>query len=319
MGEPIEGVYLSAAFDLEEMFARYFEPHRDRVRLRRPEAIDDPLKVRFALAWRPAANAFAPYPALRLACSIAAGVDSIVNCPSLPKDAVVARVRDENQADFMAGFAAWHVVWHHRNMRHHIVHQARQEWARQGIDSFVPPRDCTVGILGFGLMGRAIARAVTGMGFKVAAAVRNAPAAPMAGVEYEAGTDATMRVAARSDLLINVLPLTAETRGLLDARFFAAMPRGSVLIQLGRGEHLVERDLLAALDADHLRAASLDVFEREPLPPEHPFWRHDRVLVTPHQASEPSSVLMAAQVAQAAQDVVAGMVPETMVDRASGY
>lgn len=317
MGEVIEGVYLSATFDLESMFARYFEPHAGRVRLRQPAAIDDPQRVRFALAWQPAANAFAPYPNLKLACSIAAGVDSIVNCPSLPKDAVVARVRDENQADFMAGFAAWHVIWHHRNMRHHIVHQARQEWARQGHSS--PPRDCTVGILGFGLMGKAIARAVLGMGFKAVAAVRSPPREPMGGVEFEVGPDAAIRIAARSNLLINVLPLTAETRGLLNARFFSAMPRGSVLIQLGRGEHLVERDLIAALDAGHLRAASLDVFEREPLPPEHPFWRDERILVTPHQASDCSPELMARQVTEAAVAVTEGRAPETAVDIASGY
>ncbi|WP_336058107.1 NAD(P)-dependent oxidoreductase [Nitratireductor sp. CH_MIT9313-5] len=319
MGEVIEGVYLSTTLDLEAMYAPYFAAHADKVRLRKPEDIDDPEEVRFALAWLPAANAFAPYPNLRLASSIAAGVDSIVNCPSLPKDAVVARIRDENQADFMAGFAAWHVVWHHRNMAHHIRHEARQEWSRLGIDAFIPPRECTVGILGFGMMGQAIARAVMGMGFQVAAGVRSMPDHPVAGVEYHAGEHSAYDVAAVSDILINVLPLTRQTRGLLDARFFAAMKKGAALIQLGRGEHLVERDLVAALDAGHIRSASLDVFEREPLPPEHRFWRDERVLVTPHQACECSPTKTAEQVSEAALAVVRGETPRTAVDRASGY
>jgi glyoxylate/hydroxypyruvate reductase A len=316
----IEGVYLSSAFNLDEMFDTFFAAHADRVRLRRPEEIERPEEVRFALTWLPEADAFRPYPNIVLAASIAAGVDSIVNCPSLSDRAIVTRVRDEHQGDLMAGFAAWQVVWHHRNMRHHIVHQARREWNRVSTNNFVPPRHCTVGILGFGLMGRAIAGAVTAMGFPVAAAVRNPPEGEaQAGVSFESGEGAAQRVAARARILINVLPLTASTRGILDAAFFRLMPKGAALIQLGRGEHLVEADLVNALDSGQISAASLDVFSAEPLPSDHPFWRHERILVTPHQASDCSPALMAEQVARAAQDVVAGRVPETAVDRVNGY
>ncbi|WP_157017901.1 NAD(P)-dependent oxidoreductase [Mesorhizobium xinjiangense] len=316
----IEGVYLSTVFDLEDMFARYFEPYAGEVRLRRPEAVDDPASVRFALAWHPATDAFAAYPSLCLAHSIAAGVDSIVQCPSLPDQAHVARVRDDSQGDLMAGFAAWHVIWHHRNMRHHIIHQARHEWARQDVAGFPSPRDCPVGILGFGLMGRAIARAVTAMGFPVVAAVRGAPASlPPAGVEFECGEGAIERVASRASMLINVLPLTAQTRGILNAKLFSAMPKGAVLIQLGRGEHMVEADFLAALDEGQISAASLDVFASEPLPPGHPFWDDERILVTPHQASDSSPRLMARQVVEAVREIAAGRRPVTAVDRLNGY
>ncbi len=316
----IEGVYLSTVFDLEKMFGRHFEPYAGEVRLRRPEAVDDPAAIRFALAWHPAAEAFAPYPNLGLAHSIAAGVDSIVRCPSLPGQVQVARVRDNSQADLMAGFAAWHVVWHHRNMRHHIVHEARCEWSRQDVAGFIAPRDCPVGILGFGLMGNAIARAVTAMGFPVVAAVRNAPSGAVpAGVEFECGDGAAERVAARARILINVLPLTPQTRGILNARLFSAMPEGAVLIQLGRGEHLVEADLLAALGDGRISAASLDVFATEPLPRDHPFWQDERILVTPHQASDSSPDLMARQVVEAARDVVSGRRARTAVDRTNGY
>ncbi|MCV0378520.1 NAD(P)-dependent oxidoreductase [Nitratireductor sp.] len=315
----IEGVFLSAAYDLREIFAEALAPHADKIRLRHPHEIDDPETIRFALCWRPADDAFLPYPNLRLASSIAAGVDSIISCPSLPADALVTRVRDEDQGDVMAGFAAWHVVWHHRTMRHHIVHEAKHEWARLISARMKPPRETPVGILGFGLMGRAIARAVTAMGFPVVAAVRNAPRDAMPGVRFESGEGAAERVAEQAAILINVLPLTAQTRGLLDLDFFNRMPVGAALIQLGRGEHLIEADLLKALDSGRLSSASLDVFDIEPLPAEHPFWADERILVTPHQASDCSPRRMAEQLACAARDVVAGRIPETVVDRANGY
>ena len=317
---PVEGVYLSTALDLEKIFAEAFTPHGEAIRLRPPGEIEDPAAIRFALCWHPAADAFRPYPNLKLAASIAAGVDNIVNCPSLPEGAVVTRVRDEHQADMMAGFAVWHVIWHHRNMRFHIDHQTRGEWVRRNLAGFVPPRECTVGVLGFGLMGQAIARAVAAAGFPVVAAIRNPRAhSPIAVVDLETGPDAVMRTAARSRILINVLPLTPETRDILDQKLFAAMPKGAALIQLGRGEHLVDADLDAALDSGHLAGASLDVFRQEPLPENHRWWRDPRITITPHQASDCSSDMVAEQVSRAALDIVAGRMPSTAVDRSLGY
>jgi glyoxylate/hydroxypyruvate reductase A len=175
-------------------------------------------------------------------------------------------------------------------------------------------------VLGFGLMGQAIARAVVAMGFTVVAAIRGKPpATPSAGVCFESGPDSVRRTAAKAHMLINVLPLTPATRDVLDAKLFATMPAGAVLIQLGRGEHLVEDDLILALDNGWLSAASVDVFRTEPLPGDHPFWRDPRIVVTPHQASDCATALVAEQVAQAALDVVAGRRPQTAVDRGNGY
>ncbi|WP_248304799.1 NAD(P)-dependent oxidoreductase [Breoghania sp. L-A4] len=316
----MEGVYLSATLDIEQHIGAAFDAHRGAIRLRRPEDIDDPKAVRFAVAWQPSDFAFERYPNVKMVASIAAGVDSIVNCPSLPDDAVVTRVRDDSQGDLMAGFAAWHVIWHHRAMQVHLDAQAQGRWRRQRFDNVVRPRDCPVGILGFGLMGRAVARAVTGMGFPVIAAVRSAPKGEaMPGVSFETGPGSAQRTAARARMLINVLPLTEATRDILSAGLFDQMPMGAVLIQLGRGEHLVEADLDAALDSGRLSAASLDVFRREPLPPEHPWWRDPRILITPHQASDTAPELVARQIARAVHEVMDGRTPDTAVDRASGY
>ncbi|WP_417674952.1 NAD(P)-dependent oxidoreductase [Roseibium sp.] len=316
----VEGVYLGERYDLEAFYSRYFEPHADRVRLRRPKEIDNPEAVRFALTWYPAADAFTPYPNLKLACSIAAGVDSIVGCPSLPPEAYVTRVQDDNQADLMAGFAAWHVIWHHRNMGFYLKNQAQGIWKHQNFDIAPSPRNYTVGLLGYGLMGKAIGRAIAAMGFPVVAAVRNAPEDEQhPGIRFEIGDDAVMRTAAQSQALVNVLPLTAATKGILNAELFAAMPPGARLIQLGRGEHLVDEDLDAALNSGRIGGASLDVFHTEPLPSDHPWWKDERILITPHQASDSSRRLMAEQVVQAACDVAAGRNPRNTVDRTIGY
>lgn len=315
----IEGVYLSRTLDLPGFFARAFEPHAHRVRLRLPAEIDDPARIAFALAWAPAADAFRPYPNLKLACSIAAGVDSLLACPSLPPDAIVTRVRDDNQAQLMAGFAAWHVIWHHRNMGAILSDVRDGIWQWRGHPLHRAPGNCPIGVLGFGLMGRAVARALLALGFPVFAASRSAPSADEPGVTVVSGADAIERVAERATMLINLLPLTRATEGVLNAQLFARMPRGAVLIQLGRGSHLVEADLDAALDSGQISGASLDVFRQEPLPRAHRWWRDPRILITPHLASDTSPQFVAAQVVETAEMVRAGQVPFNAVSRDNGY
>jgi glyoxylate/hydroxypyruvate reductase A len=315
----IEGVYLSRTLDLPAHFAKAFSTFASRVSLRLPEQIDDPARVTFALAWAPAADAFARYPNIRLVSSIAAGVDSLLACPSLPPDAVVTRVRDDNQAHLMAGFAAWHVIWHHRNMGAILDDVRAGQWNWRGHPLDRAPAKCPVGVLGFGLMGRAVARALVAMGFPVIAANRSVQSADEPGVTVLSGDDAIGRVAERVSLLINVLPLTADTRGVLDARLFARMPKGAVLMHLGRGSHLVEADLDAALQSGQISAASLDVFPQEPLPTGHRWWADPRILITPHLASDTSPEFVAAQVVETAEAVRAGQMPFNAVSRDSGY
>ena len=311
--EPAIGVYLSSQLDLKEIFGEATDP---RLVLLRPEEVEDPAAVTCALCWQAPADGFDAYPNLKVAGSIAAGVDHILACPSLPGDAIVTRVRDDSQADLMAGFAAFHVVWHHRRMDDFV------EWNRQGrwvrTDRPAEPCETTVGVLGYGLMGRAVARAVAALGFRVVAAART-PAEAAPGVEVIAGEDAIGRVAERAQILINVLPLTEATRDALDAALFARMPKGACLIHIGRGEQMVEEDLLAALNSGHLAAASVDVFRREPPGDDHPFWAHPRVFVTPHRASDTSRHATVRQLADAVEAVAQGRDPANRVDRRKGY
>lgn len=319
MTGPVDGVYLSGTLDLAGMFGSAFAPFADRVRLRNPEAIDDPETVRFAFAWLPPPEAFRRYPNCVMVSSIAAGVDSLLGCPSLPPSAVVTRVRDDAQAQLMAGFAVWHLVWHHRNMGAILADVRAGTWRWRGTPLDLAPAGRPVGILGFGMMGRAIARAVAALGFPVFAASRNPVPEAEPGITVLSGADAVQRVAETATTLINVLPLTQATRGILNRDLFARMPRGAVLIQLGRGDHLVEADLDAALVSGQLSAASLDVFATEPLPPGHPWWRHPKILVTPHLASDTSPEFVAAQVVRSLGEVLAGRIPFNAVSRSDGY
>lgn len=317
IAEPIEGVYLCDHLDLPRLFA----PTLDRVpglRVYAPADVPDPARIRFALAWRPGPRAFDPFAGLSLVQSIASGVDGILSSASLPERAQVARVRDPGQAHVMAGFAVWHVVWHHRGMGNYVRNAANGEWKRTSFGALVPPADLTVGILGYGLMGRTIAEAVAKLGFNVIAA-SNTDRDGTAGVQVVSGADACQIVAAKADFLINVLPLTHATRGLIDADFLRLMKAGALLIHLGRGEHVIEDDLLAALEQGHIGGASLDVFSTEPLPQDHPFWRHPKVLVTPHEASVLPASAVVTSLQQSLHETQAGLPLSTGVDRRKGY
>ncbi|CAN0581661.1 unnamed protein product, partial [Ectocarpus sp. 12 AP-2014] len=199
---PLTVVVLSETLDLISNMSDAQDP---RIKLVRPEDVDDPGAVTCALSWRPAADAFDPYPNIKMVSSIAAGVDSIISCPSLPQDITVTRVRDEDQARMMAGFATWHVIHHHRQMGVFLANQKKHLWERGHRPRMSP--EVTVGVLGFGLMGQHTARVLADMGYKVLAASRSG-GKEMDGVEVISGPDAISNVAARAELLVNLLPLT---------------------------------------------------------------------------------------------------------------
>lgn len=272
--------------------------------------------VRLALAWHPPDDAFARYPNLRAVCSIAAGVDNIIACPSLKPGIDVVRVVDPGQAQMMSGFVAWHAIGHQRGFAAFRDQQRDKIWKRRDQRR---ASDVPVGILGSGEIGQRVARDLACLGFPVMSWSRSAkPMLPpsVRGFHGPAGLSAML---GETEVLVNLLPLTAETRGLLDAALFGKIRRGGYLIQVGRGEHLVEADLLAALDSGQLAGAALDVFATEPLSQDHPFWRHPRVTVTPHDASDVSISAVASTLAVTANAVRAGQRPPHAVDRVRGY
>jgi glyoxylate/hydroxypyruvate reductase A len=274
-----------------------------------------PETIEIALAWRPPQGAFARYPNLKAVCSIAAGVDNILACSDLPAHVEVARVVDPEQGALMSAFALWHVLWHLRRFDRYLAQQRQGLWER-GVQR--APSDMKVAVLGFGQIGQRVAGDLVALGFPVLAWTRSHRSAP-SGVRLFHGTAGLQAMLPETEVVINLLPLTEETRGLLARPFFARMKRGGYLIQLGRGEHLLEDDLLAALADGTLAGASLDVFSVEPLPPGHPFWTHPNIVMTPHDASYARPTETVRTLAETAADIAAGKRPRTAIDRARGY
>ena len=254
------------------------------------------------------------YPNLKLIVSMGAGVDHLLRLPGPPPGIPVARLKDVLLTSAMAEWVLLNVLRFHRQDPEYRALQQRKEWLELSAPSTAERR---IGILGIGELGSASARVLTSLGFPVMGWSRSAKTLP--GVQTFHGADGLMAMAAQTDILICLLPLTPETRGVLNAKLLSALPRGAYVINGARGGHMVEEDMLAALDSGHLAGAALDVFEPEPLPAESPFWSHPKVFLTPHAASItiPSSV--APQVVENIHNMRAGRPLINLVDFSLGY
>lgn len=233
------------------------------------------------VCWSPPPGLLARMPRLRLVQSVGAGTDHITRDPALP-DVPVRRIVDPDMADGMNAYVAWAVVHGQRHMGAYLESQRRAAWEEAPIE---PPRHHRVGIAGLGVLGQSVARALLAIGYRVRGWSRSPKSDLPAGIEAFHGDAARAEFLAGCDTLVCLLPLTDDTRGILDAALFAQLPRGARLVNAGRGAHLVQDDLLAALESGQLASAVLDAFVEEPLPAAHPFWRHPRIIVTPHIAT----------------------------------
>lgn len=271
--------------------------------------------VHMAVAWHPPSDAFDNYPNLKAACSIGAGADSILNCASLRDDIDVVRVVDPAQAQMMSGFVLWNVIWHQRRFARYLAQQRDKIWLRPIQRD---AKDVPVGILGYGEIGQRVADDLRMLGFPVSVWSRSKKPTPQ-GIAGFHGPSGLLAILPESEVLVNLLPLTQETQGILNGDLFEKMRRGGYLIHVGRGEHMVESDVLFALDNGQLSGASLDVFPSEPLGPEHPFWSHPNIIVTPHDACDVSLDAIKATVDATAIAVRTGKRPSQTVDRIRGY
>jgi len=270
--------------------------------------------IEFALVWAPPRGALKGYPNLKAIFSIGAGIDHLASDPDLPKDVPIVRMVEPGLSAGMVEFVVMSVLYHHRFMVEYAAQQRAKIWRE--IEQ-IPTSRRRVGILGLGVLGGAAAGKLREFGFDVAGWSRTAKKRP--GIATFHGPRGLSPFLKRSDILICLLPLTPETAGILNARTFAALPHGAALISIGRGGHVVEADLLAALDSGQVGAATLDVFQDEPLPPDSPFWTHERVIVTPHIASMTIAETAAAAVIANIRRIQAGKPPEHVVDLEQGY
>lgn len=271
------------------------------------------LEAEVAVCWDSPPGVYARMPNLRLVHSIAAGVDNVVadqDVSGLP----VCRVVDPMLAEGMLQFVLWGVLTFHRKLDQAMASQRVQEWKRP---RQTPASSCRVGLMGMGELGGHIARRLPSLGYPVSGWARTPREIP--GVTMfsgEAGYDAFL---AQTDVLVCLLPLTAQTRGILGQRTFSALPRGAALIHCGRGEHLVASDLIDALGSGQLRGAVVDVFEQEPLPADHPLWATPGVIVTPHMATMATYDVVVQQVVRNIGRLREGAPCFNQVDTARGY
>jgi len=254
---------------------------------------------------------FAPYTRLKAVLNLWAGVEDVVDNPTLTVP--LARMVDPGLTEGMLDWVTGHVLRHHLGIDHCLAHQAGA-WVRH-----VPPlaRDRPVTVLGLGELGRACARALAALNFPVTGWARRERAVD--GVRCLAGEDGLDRALAGAQVVVLLLPDTPATRDIMDADRLARLAEGAVLVNPGRGTLIDEGALLAALDAGRLSHATLDVFRTEPLPPDHPFWAHPRVTVTPHIASETRAGTAAQVIAENVRRGEAGLPLLHVVDRHAGY
>ncbi len=257
-----------------------------------------------AVVGNPPPGSLAGLHGLRLIQSLWAGVDRLLADATLPPDVPLARMVDPAMSTAMAETALWAVLSLHRGFFAYAQRQARQEWRahRQRRADEVH-----VLILGTGSMGQAAHARLAPLGYRLHTWRRSD------------GPQTLALAQSKADITINLLPLTAATQGLLNAPFFAALPAGASLVNLARGAHVVDTDLLAALNSGHLRHAVLDVFHEEPLPAEHPYWRHLQVTVLPHMAAQTDPRSAAVLVAENLRALRDGQPLKYLVDRTRGY
>lgn len=282
--------------------------------------ISDRDAVGYALAWHPPEGALERLPNLRVIFSLGAGVDHLLRDTRLPPHVPIVRVVSPDLTRRMTEWTVWQVLAHHRQAAAYRALQADGVWRelRQPAASEV-----RVGIMGMGVIGRDTAEVLVRIGFQVAGWSRSRPVA-LPGVQGFTGEDERAAFLARTDILVSLLPLTPDTRGILAAPLFRQLARDGalgapVVINGGRGGSQSEADILAALDDGTLGGASLDVFAAEPLPAASPLWRHPRVTITPHAAAWSSPAAIVPPMLEQIQAFERGEPLRHLVDRDAGY
>ncbi len=279
-----------------------------------PAAIDDRSRVDIAITWQLPHGQYATYPNLALIQSICAGVDHVLEDHERPVHVPIARVVDPFMGRAMTHHIVLQILRWHRQLDRFEGNRPERIWP----PSFAFDADALqVAVLGLGHLGTHLARALQALGIAVAGWSRSPKSVD--GIEVSHGADGLDGLLRRSNVVVCLLPLTTETEGILSAETFAKMPPGGLIVNVGRGGHLVESDLLSALDTGQVSAAALDVFQAEPLPADHPFWDDRRIYLTPHIASEVNKATAARVFADNIARLRLGEPPTGLVDLNRGY
>jgi len=267
-------------------------------------------RIEAALVWKPPHGVLAGFPKLRLICSLGMGVDFLFEDSALPSTVPIVRLIDPDLIAQMSEYVCATALWHHRRF------DAYRQYQQQGVwQPLSPPKtaDCRIGILGLGTIGQDIAQKLLQLGFPVQGWSRTPKTVDK--IQSFAGDEQLGAFLASSRILVCVLPLTNATQGIINQNTLAQLPQGAYIINVARGAHVVEADLLEAINQGHIAGAALDVFEQEPPPAGHPFWQHPKILMTPHIAGLTRPEAAAPQIAANLRRLARG---ETLRNQVNG-
>jgi glyoxylate/hydroxypyruvate reductase A len=276
--------------------------------------ITNPEQVKYGIVWKPTEAFFKRFPNLTTVFNLGAGVDAILNNPAVPKHIDIYRIEDGGMAAQMNQYFSYFLLHYFRDMDRYQQQQSLNQWQ---VQPFKAASSFRVGILGLGQLGSQLAQHLQSYGFDVAGWSRNKK--PLNGVTSYAGPEDLEAFLNRTDALCCLLPLTPDTQGILCHKNLSNLPKGAVLINAGRGEHLVVNDLLQLLDENHLRGAVLDVYQQEPLPAKHPLWQHSKVMMTPHSSAQSEYAPCVEKIGNTLQAITTNQNPSGLVDRSRGY
>lgn len=270
--------------------------------------------IDFVLCWDADPQLLSSLPNLRAIFSLGAGVDHILRSKAVPQHVPIVRMIDSSLTNAVTQYALLAVLRHHRNIETYKKQQESRIWKKIGLSNLVMPR---VGVLGLGTIGSQISLMLSRLGYPTSGWSRHPK--QLKGVTNCVGLEGFDDILSTSDILVSILPKTSQTENILDADAFSRMPHGAYLVNVGRGEHVVDQDLLGALDSGQLSGATLDVFRVEPLPDDHPFWIHPKIMVTPHDGGDTIPGTAALGIAANIKRILNGQQPCGIVDRQDGY
>ncbi|WP_373518377.1 2-hydroxyacid dehydrogenase [Pricia sp.] len=271
-------------------------------------------KIEMALVWKHPEGCLAEYPNLKLIASNGAGVDFIFEDPDVPKGIPITRIVDTKLAEDMSEHVLAVILSHLKNLDTYRLQQTRAIWKPR---DYYRISDFTVGIMGLGELGGVLAKDLVRFGFKVQGWANSQKS--LSTMKTFAGDEEVSEFLSSSEILVCLLPLTDKTTGILNTSLFKKLPKNAFVINVARGGHLVDNDLIEMLDNGHLSGAGLDVYHQEPLPTSHPFWQHEKIHMTPHYASVSEPKFVVPQILENFQRMKAGKPFLNEVSRDKGY
>lgn len=273
--------------------------------------IPHPEEIKYVLSWYHPQGIFASYPNLQWISSLGAGVEHILEDTTLPESVLITRIAGKKLSTDMARYVTKAILNYQQRSIYLLANQQQQKWKEP---TFQEP---TIGLLGFGQMGKKVTEVLQALAYDIVA-YSNSPK-NIAGVQHFYGNAQLPDFLQRPDILVCLLPLTASTKNILNKDLFAQCKPGTYLINVARGKHLVEEDLLEAINSGQISGACLDVFCQEPLPKDHPFWRHPQITVIPHCASLTNVDEAVEQIVKNYQRIKKGETLANIVNTTKGY